>query len=282
MKKNKFLLMITLMIFYQNISFGQCIANAGVDTALCEFNEIQLGGNPIVTGGQAPYSYKWYIEPLDYFGNKYYASDFLNDTTLSNPTLLELETDIYILEITDFNGQICKDTIRIYYPSWKITLDDKIREVSANTPVELYTSVHSENSLLTYLWTPSTGLSNPNIANPTAITEESITYNLLITDSAGCKATDVFDIFINDTKAKSINSNEIIKILETNEILIFETESFGNKTFELYEITGNRIKQIQFNSKQIILNKKDLHSGIYLYQILDNDNIIDIGKIKIN
>ena len=110
---------------------------------------------------------------------------------MSNPTLLDLETDIYILEITDFNGQICKDTIRIYSPSWMITLDQKIREVSSNTPVELYTSVHSENSLLTYLWTPSTGLSNPNIVNPTAITDVSTTYNLLITDSAGCEVTDV-------------------------------------------------------------------------------------------
>ncbi len=41
-----------------------------------------------------------------------------------------------------------------------------------------------------YRWTPSAGLSNPNIPNPTLLPATSVTYSLTVTDSLGCTATD--------------------------------------------------------------------------------------------
>jgi large repetitive protein len=43
----------------------------------------------------------------------------------------------------------------------------------------------------TFKWTPSTGLNNPNIANPTVIKpEETITYTLTVTNANGCVESD--------------------------------------------------------------------------------------------
>ena len=42
----------------------------------------------------------------------------------------------------------------------------------------------------TYLWTPSTGLNNNAIANPTATVTSDITYTATVTNSNGCTATD--------------------------------------------------------------------------------------------
>ena len=39
-------------------------------------------------------------------------------------------------------------------------------------------------------------------------------------------------------QSKNYKPNEILKLKETNETYIFGIENFGNKTFELYEISG--------------------------------------------
>lgn len=51
----------------------------------------------------------------------------------------------------------------------------------------------------TYSWNPSTGLSNPNIANPIANPTTSTTYTLTVTNSNGCIATDQVVVTVNTT-----------------------------------------------------------------------------------
>jgi N-acetylneuraminic acid mutarotase len=45
-------------------------------------------------------------------------------------------------------------------------------------------------SLLTYYWSPSTGLSSATVANPTAIPSSTTTYEVTVTDANGCTAID--------------------------------------------------------------------------------------------
>lgn len=49
-----------------------------------------------------------------------------------------------------------------------------------------------------YQWSPATGLSNPNIANPVATVTESITYTLVVTDANGCQGTDSMVITLHE------------------------------------------------------------------------------------
>ncbi|MCC6725143.1 MAG: gliding motility-associated C-terminal domain-containing protein [Saprospiraceae bacterium] len=48
----------------------------------------------------------------------------------------------------------------------------------------------------TYAWTPSIGLSDPNIHNPQAKPDETTTYVLTITDEGGCEATRTVTIYV--------------------------------------------------------------------------------------
>jgi len=50
------------------------------------------------------------------------------------------------------------------------------------------------NGVPTVLWTPSTGLSNPQIPNPTAVLQNDITYVVTVTTSQGCEAKDSVNI----------------------------------------------------------------------------------------
>jgi gliding motility-associated-like protein len=49
---------------------------------------------------------------------------------------------------------------------------------------------------VTYTWSPATGLSNPNIANPIAIINQDITYTVTASTPQGCSSTDQVTIFV--------------------------------------------------------------------------------------
>ena len=47
-----------------------------------------------------------------------------------------------------------------------------------------------------YLWSPATGLDNPNIANPVAILNDNQQYILKASDAAGCSGTDTINVIV--------------------------------------------------------------------------------------
>ena len=51
----------------------------------------------------------------------------------------------------------------------------------------------------TYSWSPTTGLSNPNIANPIANPSTATTYTLTVTNSTGCSSDGTVNVTIDDT-----------------------------------------------------------------------------------
>ena len=60
----------------------------------------------------------------------------------------------------------------------------------------------------TYSWSPTTGLNNPNIANPSANPSATTTYTLTVTNSGGCTATDQVVVSVNTTPPTvSISAN---------------------------------------------------------------------------
>jgi len=63
----------------------------------------------------------------------------------------------------------------------------------------------------TYRWTPSTGLSDPYIADPVAKPNVTTTYTIEVTDANGCTATDQVTIAVADqlTATASVDDNLI-------------------------------------------------------------------------
>ncbi|MCW5912187.1 MAG: autotransporter-associated beta strand repeat-containing protein [Cyclobacteriaceae bacterium] len=76
------------------------IANAGVNTDLCDGQSISLGGSPSASGGNGTYTYNWTSLPPSFTSNQ------------SNPVVIPaLGTTTYILQVTDAFG--CTDTDQI-------------------------------------------------------------------------------------------------------------------------------------------------------------------------
>lgn len=62
----------------------------------------------------------------------------------------------------------------------------------------------------TYTWTPSTGLSDPNVANPTASPANSQTYIISIQDSGGCVNTDTVNVNIDPSIVIDFTSTDAL------------------------------------------------------------------------
>lgn len=126
---------LTLFLFLSfSFAYGQQLnADAGQDTVFCDTavpDSLELGGAPSASGGSNVYVYNWDIFPKPYIpypaapNIKFYCTDFLNDTTLANPSLItgtlpfNTEELIFVLTVTDDSGQVAIDSISILRAVW--------------------------------------------------------------------------------------------------------------------------------------------------------------------
>lgn len=86
---------------------------------------------------------------------------------------------------------------------------------------------------ISYTWTPSTGLSDPNIANPIATPAVTTTYYVTVVDSAGCSGVDSVTVTINPPPVIDAGANQIICAGECVQL-----EASGGLTFAWSPTTG--------------------------------------------
>ena len=137
-----------------------------------------------------------------------------------------------------------------------------------------------------YLWTPSTGLSDPTLSNPVVTIQDTITYNLEVTDANGCTVVD--EITVN---VITIGINEIIGV---NDITIYPNPGFGEINIDFHTLTGsvsiscfdiggkvikNELINVELNSKYCI-DIRSYPSGVYVVKIEGEDFVISKSIIK--
>lgn len=63
-------------------------------------------------------------------------------------------------------------------------------------------------------------------------------------------------------------------------IKIDNDETLSNATLTIYDLLGNKVDELtEINQNEILIERKNLNSGIYFYYIKENSNIISKGKI---
>ena len=144
------------------------------DTTICFGNTIQLRGS----GGSI---YKWT------------PSTFLSNPGISNPLASPTESISYLLQVNDVKG--CPKpsfaTVNLTVENLKADAGPSDTAIVKNQPLQLNATGGEF-----YLWTPSTGLNNPNINNPVALLAESQKYILQVKSLAGCTSEDSINILV--------------------------------------------------------------------------------------
>ena len=147
-------------------------ATVGADVTLCFGSRVQLNG--AVTGSI------FFWSP---------TNTLINENTL-NPIAGPSRTTTYVLTASDTIGcpKPTTDTIIVTVIPPVIAYAGKDTSVLPNQPLQLMATGGT-----TYAWRPSTGLSDPNIANPIAILSDNIdaiTYTVRVSSQNGCFSED--------------------------------------------------------------------------------------------
>jgi gliding motility-associated-like protein len=161
-------------VFYRVAAYP--VAAISADTVICYGARVQLQG--FVVGS----SFKW--TP---------TSSLLNASTIQ-PIAGPTKTTSYILTANDTLGcaKAVSDTVIVtVIQPFKVNAGNDT-SIVADQPVQL-----NATGAVNYQWSPATGLSDPNIANPIAVLDksiDSILYTVIAYDLNGCSAKDAVKI----------------------------------------------------------------------------------------
>lgn len=133
-------------------------------------------------------------------GNSYTWSPgtTLSDSTVSNPIATPVVATNYSVTVTDGNG--CKNSGSVLISLFpKPNIDAGLDTSVCLNPGSFRDSVKlNATGGVSYVWTPSAGLTNPNIATPTSRPGTNTTYFVTGTDANGCKMTDSLTVYVLD------------------------------------------------------------------------------------
>lgn len=157
--------------------------------------------------------------------------------------------------------------------------------ISQGTPVNLNSSANSvteTSPTYTYSWEPSTDLSDPNIADPTATPNATVTYTVTVTNTdIGCSSTASVTIEV---------SSGLNEITDNKNVNIFPNPTSGIVTLDWVNKADNYSVLVFDVFGKIILNEKNKNiinisqfsNGIYYMEIvLENQQIINKKLILI-
>ena len=281
-----FIFLISLSVYVN----GQLTVDAGNDTTVCMCeNKIRLGGNPTANGGTEPYTYKWESMPRNYSDYRIRTSYFLDDSTSANPLIdcypFINDTVTLVLTVTDVDFNSKTDSVKIIVSSIGL-----VTMVYMNYTINQGDSVQLEPINITfgiapfsYQWTPVTGLSNPNVRNPYAKPDTTTQYNCIVTDALGCSALDINDVKIISTGISDLNNFKNSSIVFPNPITLDSRIEFVNPSNEKLHIKivntkGQVILKDWSNSDFYNIGKKINQTGIYMYTINSDKELLSIGK----
>ena len=164
--------------------YTQPAANAGPDQTIPYGSSAQLSGS----GGSGTFNFHW--EP---------ANMVTNPNAQNTQTVTLTQDQTYTLTVTNPQGG-CSSTDEV-----TIHISGSAMTVNAGPDIsicqggsgEIYVSAGGGTGNLTYSWTPTTGLSNPNITNPIASPSQTTTYTCHVTDGQTSQNVSV-TVTVND------------------------------------------------------------------------------------
>ncbi len=179
------------------ISVSNLIADAGVPDTLCMGDTTQLNG--LVSNGITPYEYAWA------------PAGIVSDTAIDTPFAYPVSDTTLYLNVTDNIGCTALDSVNLFVNPIPVAVAGPDTSICGGESVAL-TAGGGDN----YKWSPTAGLSDPNIANPVATPSDTAIYTVTVTDNAGC----------SDDASVTINVNNVsVSITPYPDTMICEGDS---------------------------------------------------------
>lgn len=189
---------------------GTCIQKDSIRITVAPLT-IDAGNNQkMVCGGSVQLTNitSNYIGKLQY---SWLPKNGLSDATIANPLVTIKQTTTYTLTVKTPNGCTAKDSVKIVVdPLIANAGNDKTIICGGSTKLPSVISNYTGTGTLTYSWLPSTGLDFYNIPDPTTDAIKETNYQVTITTTDGCKATDSIKVIVTPLKASAGSDKALI------------------------------------------------------------------------
>jgi gliding motility-associated-like protein len=149
--------------------------------------------------------------------------------------------------------------------------------INQATPVDAgtYTTVAIGNSTGlsatggagSYAWSPSAGVTNPNLANTTATPTVTTTYTVTYTDANGCSSTDTVTIFVVEEYAIFVPSAFSPNGDGANDILFVRGAGIMKLDFIVFDRYGEKVfeSQVLTDGWDGTFRGKPMNSGVFAW-----------------
>lgn len=168
---------------------------------ICKGDSITLGGDSFGSTNETPLFYEWS------------PSNGLSSASIPHPIASPEVTTTYTLSVyTENYCSVDTDTVTVVVSDLDAEAGaDLINSgVLGGVPTAL-----GGSSPFTYLWIPSTGLSSSVISSPRATPVVSTTYEVIVTDSNGCSATDSVSVVVRNLDTAGYTSIRVSFLAST-------------------------------------------------------------------
>ncbi len=204
--------------------WSQCVVSAGANLYVCStvagMDSLDLGQGVLVQYAVPPYTYSWQAHETYVIGSttyNFHASDYIDDTTIANPRIINNPTDSvqFILTITDSLGCTSSDSLDVVYSFIGTNLAYFTFTINEGDSLYLNYGGNLAGGIapLHYLWRPQHGLRDSTTLNGFwAKPDSSVSYYLSVTDSVGCLAIGTPFYYITVNPMGTVESNPLRQI----------------------------------------------------------------------
>jgi gliding motility-associated-like protein len=228
--------------------------NLGPDIQLCEAGPVTLDAGPGI-------AYQWT------------PTTGLSNPSIRNPIATINSNITYKVEVTTIDGCSGEDEIAITIGGSKVDAGGNI-VLCPGTSGQLNAS-----GAVSYVWSPTTGLSNPNIANPTVNVSEVTTYTVTGTDANGCTSTDEVTVIVS----LPISVNPTITPAgccgKGGSVVLNVSGGYGNTTYNWVPNVSNTnsASNLDAGFYKVIISDSEGCSNVFTFEIGKNcEKCVDI------
>ena len=256
-----------LAVFKIDFDLPAVVSEFNMPNTVCAPATVSFNNQSLIIGANT--SFFWD------FGDGTTSSDFMPNHTFTQSGIYNITLVVHDLGSCNFADTLVKQLMVLsnstqVLPSITVCSGDVLQIGVPPAPQDE----------VTYYWTPSTGLSNPNVSNPIATITDSITYTLLATNAA-CTDTIIQTIDIIDI---DLNLNSTYTICEGDTLLI-NPAVLSNVTAQYFWSTSPTFSNIinsDFSSPNLVLYPVSSGQTLYLKAFKGDCEIVASTNVVIS